>query len=157
MIGISMGKRMGNVMSKNKIFFDTGAWIALMDSGDQYYEKAAAFYRSLQPSVQRISSSHVIAETYTWLRYKAGFFHASQYLAVIERARSNHSLILLHDDPNLLSAAEQILRDFPDQKLSYVDALSMAMMRKEKICEIFTFDRHFRLMNFEVLPDPEVR
>ena len=63
-----------------------------------------------------------------------------------------YNIIVMSDDPDLLSAAEQILRDFPDEKLSYVDALSMAIMRKEKIGEIFTFDRHFRLMNFEVLP-----
>ena len=51
-----------------------------------------------------------------------------------------------------LELAEQLLRDFPDQRLSYVDAVSMAMMKKKQMSKVFGFDHHFYMMDFELVP-----
>lgn len=139
-------------MRKNKLFIDTGAWIALLDSKDRFHKQAVGFYQNLDPSIQRVSSSHVIAETYTWLRYKTGFLFASRFLNVVQQARSSNVLTVITDSQDVLELAEQLLMDFQDQKLSYVDALSMAIMKKEGITNVFGFDHHFYLMKFEVSP-----
>lgn len=139
--------------TKEKLFVDTGAWIALINSEDQYHQPAVDFYRLLEPFVQRVTSSHVISETYTWLRYKAGFLFASNYLSIIQQALTNDSLTVIRDNKELLEFAEHLLRDFPDQKISYVDAISMAIMRKEGITNVFGFDHHFYLMNFQIIPN----
>lgn len=139
-------------MRREKLFIDTGAWIALAASRDQYHKIATTFYRLLPPSVQRVSSSHVISETFTWLRYKAGFDPAATFLKVIRQAKENGSLTVLTDDLRVLEGAEQLLHDFPDQKISYTDAVSMEIMHRERIGKVFGFDRHFRLLNFELAP-----
>ncbi|MFD1360950.1 hypothetical protein [Lentibacillus salinarum] len=51
-----------------------------------------------------------------------------------------------------LEISEQLLRDFSDQCLSYVDAVSIAIMKKERISKVFGFDHHFYVMGFEVVP-----
>lgn len=139
-------------MRKTKLFIDTGAWIALIVSKDQYHQAAAEYYRHLNPATQRISSSHVISETYTWLRYKSGFAYASRFIATIRQASANDSLTVVQDDIDLIERAEQLLFHYPDQKLSYTDALSMAIIEREKITQVFGFDHHFQLMQCEVFP-----
>lgn len=139
-------------MKKNKIFIDTGAWIALLNANDQYHMQAMNYYQNLDQSAQRITSSHVIAETYTWLRYKTGFLFASRFLEIIHQARSSQILTVMKDNQLILDHAEKLLLDFQNQKLSYVDAISMAMMQQEGITKVFGFDHHFHIMKFEVLP-----
>lgn len=141
------------MIGREKLFIDTGAWIALLDAGDQFHRQASSFYKMLNMSVQRVTSSHVAAETYTWLRYRAGAAHAATFLNVVKQARTTGSLTVIRDDEELLDQAEQVLLAFQDQKLSYADALSMTIMKKEKIARVFGFDRHFQLMKFEVVPD----
>lgn len=140
-------------MRKDKLFIDTGAWIALIVSGDQFHQKAISFYHDLKPNVQRYTSSHVIAETYTWLRYQVGFTYASQFLSIVREASSVNALYIMKDEGAILEHAEQLLLDFHDQKLSYVDAVSMAVMSKQGITKVFGFDSHFYLMKFELLPN----
>ncbi len=139
-------------MKRDKLFIDTGGWIALMDSGDKFHSQAKTFYLSLDPAIQRITSSHVVGETYTWLRYKAGFPAACKFLSVIRQAKLSDRLSMVHDNADLLERAEQLLEDFEDQKLSYVDALSIAAMRNEGISRIFGFDHHFYVLKFELVP-----
>lgn len=107
---------------------------------------------SLDASVKRFSSSYVIAEMYTWLRYREGFNVADSFLDIISRSKTSGMLDVIVGDKETLELTEQLLRNFPDQRLSYVGAVSMAMMKKEEINKVFGFDHHFHLMNFEVVP-----
>jgi len=139
-------------MKREQVFIDTGAWIALLIANDQYHDKAVDFYSNLSSAIRRTTSSHVVSETYTWLRYKAGYRYASRYLEVISQSQLQSRLTILYDNAEILELADAILRDFPDQKLSYTDAISMSMMRLENIRKVFGFDRHFYLMGFEMVP-----
>jgi len=139
-------------MKREKLFIDTGGWIALIDAGDTFHLSAKSFYLSIDPSVKRMTSSHVIGETFTWLRYKTGFSVASLFLSVVRQAKLNERLTIVYDGNDLLEQTEQLLADFPDQKLSYVDALSMAIMRREGISKVFGFDHHFNYMKFAAVP-----
>ncbi|MBW8348452.1 PIN domain-containing protein [Bacillus sp. IITD106] len=139
-------------MKQDKLFIDTGAWIALIERKDQFHARATNFLKSLDSSVKRVSSSYVIAETYTWFRYRVGFSYAKQFLEIMERSQQNGTIKIILGDQDTLQLAEQLLKDFPDQKLSYVDAVSMAIMKIEQIDKVFGFDHHFYLLNFEVVP-----
>lgn len=140
-------------MSKSRIFIDTGAWIGLIDGNDQYHRKAVAFYDHIDPTMEKTTSTHVIAETYTWLRYRAGFVCSSRFLSIIQQARAVGAVNILLDSDKTIELAEQILLDYPDQKLSYVDATSMALMRSYDIRQVFGFDHHFNFLKFELLPN----
>lgn len=139
-------------MSDNTIFIDTGAWIALLSTNDQHHDAAVNFYKSLKHTIRRTTSNFIIAETYTWLRYKAGFKHAATFLSTINKAKDNESLRIILDDTHIHLSAEQLLKQYSDQKLSYVDALSIAMMKENQINLVFCFDHHFSLAGLERVP-----
>ena len=44
------------------------------------------------------------------------------------------------------------LEKFADQKLSFTDALSFTLMRREGLSTVFGFDRHFESAGFELWP-----
>ena len=44
-----------------------------------------------------------------------------------------------------------LLEQFHDQKISYCDALSVTIMKEQKIDQIFTFDHHFEVMGINVI------
>ncbi|WP_260842031.1 type II toxin-antitoxin system VapC family toxin [Siminovitchia fortis] len=123
-----------------------------MEEKDQFHERARNFFKIIEPSVKRVTSSFVIAETYTWLRYREGFSYAKRFLEIIGSSQGNRTIEVILADHETLELAEQLLKDFPDQKLSYVDAASIAIMKMEQIQKIFGFDRHFYILDFEVVP-----
>ncbi|GGA92460.1 type II toxin-antitoxin system VapC family toxin [Ornithinibacillus halotolerans] len=139
-------------MKRSKLFIDTGAWLALMVESDQFHHKANSYLRSLDLSVKRYTSTFVIAETYTWLRYRVGFQSAHFFLDVIKRSKASGALDVIEGDIDILELAEQLLKDFSDKRLSYVDAVSMAIMKHKQINKVFGFDHHFYVMEFEVVP-----
>lgn len=139
-------------MSRDKIFVDTGGWIALLNANDQHHKMAVDYYRNLSPALLKVTSSHVVSETFTWLRYKVGFRHASLFLDVLRRAQHSQYLELMFDQPDDHEQVVQLLQDFSDQKLSYTDALSFILMKNGSIHTVFGFDQHFYLMKFEMNP-----
>lgn len=140
-------------MNDYKLFIDTGAWIALIFSKDQYHHAAVRYYKSIMPAVQRVTSNFIIAETYTWLRYKTGVKQAAQFISIINRATANGSLLIMMEDVKLHLSAQQLLNQYADQTMSYTDALSIAMMKRDNIAQVFGFDHHFSMAGFELVPN----
>ena len=65
-----------------KLFIDTGAWIALNNKKDKYYRDAVKANKDfLDKGYFYISSDYVLDESYTLLRYEAFSFdgHFEQY------------------------------------------------------------------------------
>lgn len=89
----------------------------------------------------------VISETYTWLRVKAKDNRlAGRWLDQIEAAESLGYLEILWPEPVTDRLARSILRRLLDQKLSYVDATSLAVLQmRSDIRLVFAFDHHLRL------------
>jgi predicted nucleic acid-binding protein len=139
-------------MKRETLFIDTSGWIALIDADDAFHARAASFYRTLPLTVSKVSSSHIISETYTWLRHQSSFEQASLFLKTVGQACENQSLEIVYDDLQLWQSTGFVLAEFPGVKLSHVDALSMAIMRSRGMTRVFGFDQHFRLMGFETVP-----
>jgi len=52
------------------VFVDTGGWIAMAVSRDQYHQQAAFYYQGLSRNkVPLLTSNYVLTETYTRIRY----------------------------------------------------------------------------------------
>ncbi|WP_130860578.1 type II toxin-antitoxin system VapC family toxin [Gracilibacillus phocaeensis] len=139
-------------MKRSKLFIDTGAWIALMSTSDQHHKKARHFFEQLDFSITRITSSCVIAETYTWLRYREGAIYAQRFLDIINHSKANRALDVIDVDTDTRELAEQILLDLADQRLSYTDAVNLAIMKKEQIHQVFGFDQSFYHTEMEIVP-----
>ncbi|RJQ26568.1 MAG: PIN domain-containing protein [Peptococcaceae bacterium] len=136
----------------NKLFVDTGAFIALIDENDPLHQKASAFYTSLTKRTRLLTTLLVVSETYTWLRYHAGYNHAVRYLGIIEKAEKTGSLKVIIPDDDVKSKAYAVLKKYRDQALSYVDAVSFIILDTTKITEVFGFDSHFYIIKQNLWP-----
>ena len=133
-----------------EIFVDSGAWIALADTRDKYHGKAKVQHKILaEERAHLVTTNLVNAEVYTLIRRTGGYAPAMRFLRSI---RASPRLNVIPSDGHLEDLAEEILRNFKDQDLSLVDAVSFALMQDRGIDEAFAFDQHFNLFGFRLLP-----
>ena len=131
----------------NGIFVDTAAWYALADSDDADHKVAAAFLASNRVSL--VTTNLVFGETVTLIRYRIGHEAALNFgQKVMESGIVRVVAVTVADEER----AWEIFGKYRDQNFSFVDCTSFAVMERMKLAAAFTFDRHFRVMKFTVLP-----
>jgi len=135
---------------KKDLFIDTSAWYAVADISDNNHETARIFLsESLKSYHNLITSNCIIGETYTLINMRLGYQSAWSF---IERVKSSTRLKVIFVDEVMESKAYKILRLFRDQKFSYIDGTSFALMKEKGIKEAFTYDSHFVIAGFYKLP-----
>lgn len=127
----------------SKVFVDTGAFIALLDKRDGFHEAAKAFYLSVSKRASLVTTLLVVAETYTWLRYHGDFNLALRFLKAVEKASESGILSVVYPDAAICEKGRAVLEKYRDQKLSYTDAVSFAVIETLQISDVFGFDNHF--------------
>jgi predicted nucleic acid-binding protein len=138
-----------------KILVDTSAWLALTDRRERYYGTAVHFHQSLPPTTRRITSWGILSETYTWLRYRAGYPIAWGWLDQIGALENQSFLEVVYPDARTEPGVRRQLARFSDQDLSYVDGFSLHIVQaRGDIDAIFAFDHHLTLAGIPVLPGP---
>lgn len=136
-----------------RIFVDTGAWLAGFYQRDQYHVAAVPEFRALrQQRSEWVVTDLVLAELHVHLVRAVGPASAAGFL---ETVKANPLVREVYVDEELQRAAmvDWLLR-FSDQPFSFTDAVSFAAMRSLGIRTAFTFDRHFAVAGFEVVPAP---
>ncbi len=118
-----------------------------MEDDRHHGEAVAVFPKFLKRGL--VTTNLVVAETYIVLRRAAGYRAAISFLELVG---ASPRIKKLYSDPRLEDEAERILRHYPDQDFSFVDAVSFAAMKRERIEEAFAFDRHFLIMGFRTVP-----
>jgi len=137
-------------MLPESIFVDTGAWVALADRDDAHHLKAASIYPTLLKTQRRlITSNLVIAESYILILNELGHQAAIHYLEAI---KTSPRILKIYSNEDLESEAEELLIRYSDQDFSYADAVSFAIMKREKIKKAFSFDSHFLTAGFINIP-----
>ena len=127
-------------------FVDTGAFLALYLTRDQYHRQAVKIFSSLRaPS---LTSNHVIDELATLLGTMAGFRYAADR---IQDLYASASFEVAPSSPDDEIAAIRWMRKHTDKDISFTDCISFAMMRRLGIRAAFTFDRHFRDAGFQLV------
>ena len=133
-----------------ELFVDTGAWVALADQDDKYHERTAREYPDFLKRYRRLVTTNlVVAEAYIILRKALGHVAAITFL---ESIRSSPRIEKVQSTEELEVEAEEILRRYSDQDLSYTDAVSFALMRQRGIDTAFAFDKHFSISGFSMVP-----
>ncbi|MGH9441187.1 MAG: type II toxin-antitoxin system VapC family toxin [Thermoanaerobaculia bacterium] len=132
------------------IFIDTGAFLARYLASDSLHQKALRAWKDLEKRKATVVTSHfVLDETLTLLARRADYRFAA------ERGRGlyeSETLQILRADSAAEVRALSLFEKFADQKVSFTDCVSFALMSQRKIERAFTFDRHFILAGFEVWP-----
>lgn len=118
------------------IFLDSTFLIGLFSQNDQWHENAKKLYQKISQE-EFIITDHIISETITMISNKSGV------LAGFEVYN------FLINNLKIYPANRQLYNKCMDYhityngKLSFVDCLSVAVMEKEKIYEIASFDSDF--------------
>jgi uncharacterized protein len=132
------------------LFVDAGGWIALANADDQYHVRAAVAYPTFLRDYRRLlTTTLVVAETFIALRLGLGHGAAVRFLDLLEASPRIHRVPV---ERALEEEAEQLLRRFHDQRFSYADGVSFAVMRSLAVTDAFAFDHHFSTAGFVRVP-----
>jgi len=136
-----------------RVFVDSSAWIDLMNKDERHHAAAVLFHKSLNPVTLRITTWGIVSETFTWIRYHIGGQEATKWLALKETLERRGVLQVIFPDAQMELGVRKIIERFRDQRLSYVDAFSIALIQsRPDIDAIFAFDHHMTLAGLPVLP-----
>lgn len=136
-------------MSK-AVFIDTSAFYALAAHRDENHKAATETYeRLLTQGVLFMLTDHILAESATLIRRRLGYQAAQDFLKLLEDGEAVQLFQVVDVDTSMIEAAKEIFRKDADPKLSFVDALSFAVMRAQKIRQFFAFDEHFQKAGFQ--------
>lgn len=132
------------------IFVDTGAFVARYIRQDAHHRRAKRAWAEIERSRSRcFTSNFVLDETFTLLGRRSSYSFAA------ERARAllnSAALTILRPDADDEAKAVDVFAKFADQQVSFTDCVSFVLMRRQRLEQAFTFDRHFANAGFEVIP-----
>ena len=140
-----MSTQFGGTLRADLALIDTSAVVALFDKHDTQHQKAKLFFS--ESSLAWAAVNLTAHETFTRLRYCAdvalgleGFDSLRKDLTVIDFQTEDES------------RARSMLTKYRDHKISHHDALCAAAMLRSRIYKVFTFDRDFQILGFQVIP-----
>ena len=131
---------------------DSSAFIALICDDEPLHSAALAYYNACLPSPKLATTLLVVSETYTWLRYHVNYATAMAFLRSVEEGVLDGNIKLIPVGPELWEQTQQTLQKYHDHALSYVDAASFVAIENFGILDVFTLDRHFRVLKVNVWP-----
>lgn len=132
------------------VFADSSGFIAAFDRADARHLGAAEAWREIAGKRQKILTTQlVLAETVTHLRRRGGWRLSRD---VGDALLSSRAIELMGLSDEVLGAAWREFVRNADPKLSLCDAASFVVMRERRVRHAFTFDRHFALAGFELIP-----
>jgi predicted nucleic acid-binding protein len=129
------------------IFVDTSFWIATNLPRDAHHVVARQLLVEHRED-QLATTNHVLGETWTFIRNRAGHSDAVGFL---DRAETSPRLSIVHVSPELEEVAIRWLRRHDERRYSFVDATSFALMRSMKIKDALVFDGDFSAAGFREL------
>lgn len=138
----------------DSLFIDTSAWVALFNGNDRGHPTAVEFYRQVAVHRPRLTTNFVIGETYTRLMYAAGYRFCAAFLGAVRDALESRALQVIYSTPEFEERAHRLLVRYRTEALSYVDAVSFAVLQESEpeVRDVFGFDRHFLSIGRYLLP-----
>jgi len=129
-------------------FVDTSFWVALQLARDEHHVTARELWQTVRGPL--LTTNHVVGETWTFLRRRAGHRAALRFGAAVTRSPR---LAIEHVTAAVETEAWAWLRRHDERAYSFVDATSFASMRRRRISEALAFDGDFQAAGFvEVRP-----
>lgn len=128
------------------IFVDTSAWIFIFDQrrGGKEAIAAHSYYRRCKGTL--VVTDLIIEETHKWLTHHA--FPREKALKILEGfTNESFAKIIPIEDVDRVSAS-LFVKKYLDLGLSYTDAVTVSLMKRLRIKEVFSFDSHFDLFPF---------
>lgn len=139
----------GRTIYERAVMLDTGPLISLYDPSDEQRKDVIATLGQVQSQKYPICiTSLTIAETHNRILYDINEECASKFLRNIYDGSVN----VLETQPADTLQAMAIIEKYHGQKITWTDAVCMAIMKRMGIRKVMSYDYHFWIMNFTVLP-----
>jgi predicted nucleic acid-binding protein len=123
------------------IFVDSSVWFAAAVASDRGNARAKAI---LQHADERITSDHVLVETWLLLNSRSGRSAAERFWDALKGGAARIELVTAQD----LELARSIGEVFGDQEFSIVDCTSFALMQRLGITTAASFDDDFAIYRY---------
>ncbi|MGH7894154.1 MAG: type II toxin-antitoxin system VapC family toxin [Candidatus Binatia bacterium] len=128
------------------MFVDSGVWIAFFSIRDGRHADADALIRAAAAHrLVMMTTNLVLAEVHRWLLFHAGIQPAGAALAAVD---ATSLLCIEWTTAEHHSAARDWLARLPDQRITYTDAVSFAVMAAQGCRAVMSFDRDFAVAGF---------
>lgn len=129
-----------------KVFVDTAAWIALVNTSDGLHASAQTVMTNLRGQNARLMTTEfVLLEVANALSAPAFRVRAA---ALIDGLRTGSNVSIVQADTTLLNDGWKLYGDRPDKEWSLTDCTSFIVMQREGITQAFTSDHHFEQAGF---------
>lgn len=121
------------------LFVDANFFCALYNDSDAHYSKAEAIATRLN-GFRLITSNFVLLETYTVLSQRAS---KKEAVAFGERLKKDSPYAIYWISKEFEEEVWRIFTSIKDKNFSYVDASILAIIKREKINHLLSFDTGF--------------
>jgi predicted nucleic acid-binding protein len=129
-----------------RVFVDSGPWIALVSARDYRHAEADRLFRSaLARHLPLVTTDLVVAESHRLLLVRAG---AAAARAFLDRVDRSPSLRLEFATAERHARAREWLAKLHDHAITYTDAVSFAVAEATRCSSVLTFDDDFTVAGF---------
>ena len=135
-----------------RVYIDSGAFIAFLDRSDGLHSDVVALFAEMPRGCA--TSSHVVAETYSWFLHKLGEDRARLFRLFLADL---NTVQILHSDEEHRAKVDRKLEALRGQKLTWVDASSLVWLDDLGIPLVWGTDQHLGLGGASVIPGPRRR
>jgi uncharacterized protein len=137
----------------NKVFVDTWAWYALADATDADHARARVTNdRLLNEGNVFVTTNLILAEAITLLRYHLHHAAAVRFHQLLQQMVDGGLFEVVRISEEHEANAWSIFEKYSDQKFSYTDCTSFAVMQELNLTDVFTGDHHFSILGFSLTP-----
>lgn len=132
---------------KKTILVDSDAFFALNNSNDANFKKAVRISRKLfKAGFEFACSNFVLAEVTTLLNYRINHQKAISFLEQLKKDK----FPIIRVDEEVESFAYGMFRQQTTKKVSVVDCLNMAVLKRYHWQTIFSFDKIYEKNGFKL-------
>ena len=131
----------------DRLFVDTGAWVALVNRGDSLHEAVVAVLEAFNGRL--VTSNYVVDESVTVCRFRLGHASAAR---LGERLMTGTGVDQVRVTPDDERSAWALFLAREDKDYSFTDCTSFVLMRRLNIRRVAATDDDFRREGFDVVP-----
>jgi len=132
-----------------QVFADTFYWVALVNPGDDWYDRVLRVSHSLG-TVQIFTTEEVLVEALTFYA-EAGRYQRQRIVNFVDQIFASPQTIVMHQTHESFLNGLSLYRNRLDKGYSLTDCISMQTMRQMGITDVLTYDKHFAQEGFAVL------
>lgn len=130
-----------------RLFVDTSAWFAYANRKDPDHAAVREVFRGFDGRIS--TSNFIFDETLSLCRYRLGHAAATKIGSAL---LDSDAVDLIRITPEDEQAAWALFCQRPDQRYSFTDCTSFALMRRLGINTVLALDDDFRIEGLQVVP-----